>query len=163
MGLSTLLSRGPRSLSAAHCGPVLSLHVRAPLPVPRGPPATGPACSQESYHPGEPLWGSAHSSHEAPIPFRPHFAAMRPGFEFSPCARAGPEAAVVVDEGVSVPGELFRPSRCCPPPRSSPRGPWSIFLHPHVQINVSGPLHVLMLRMQAVGPGTRPLQLLTVY
>jgi hypothetical protein len=46
VGLSTLLSHGPHSLSAAHWQPVLSLHVRAPLPVPRRPPAKGPACHE---------------------------------------------------------------------------------------------------------------------
>ncbi len=55
---------------------------------------------------------------------------LRPGFEFSPRARAGPEAAVVDDEVVGLPGKLFRPSRCHPPPRSSSRGLWSLFLHP---------------------------------
>jgi hypothetical protein len=57
---------------------------------------------------------------------------LRPGFEFSPCACAGPEAAVVDDEGIGLPGKPFRPTRCCPPPRSSPRGPWSLFLHPRL-------------------------------
>jgi hypothetical protein len=45
-------------------------------------------------------------------------------------ARAGPKAAVVDDEGVSLPGELIRPSCCHPPPRSSPHFPWSLFLSP---------------------------------
>jgi hypothetical protein len=108
-------------------GPVLRLHVCAPLPVPRGLPATGPACSQESCRPGEPPWGSTRSSREAPIHFWPHFAAQ---FRVTSCARARPKAAVVDDEGVSLPGELFRPTRCRPPPRSSPRGPWSLFLRP---------------------------------
>jgi hypothetical protein len=72
--------------------------------------------------------GPAHPRREAPVHFRPHSAAR---FEFSPHARAGPKAAVVDDEGVGLPGELIRPSCCRPPPRSSPRGPWSLFLHPH--------------------------------
>jgi hypothetical protein len=54
---------------------------------------------------------------------------LRPSFEFSSCARAGPEAAVEDDEGIDLPGELFRPTRCCHPPRSLPCGPWSLFLH----------------------------------
>jgi hypothetical protein len=56
-------------------GPVLSLHIRAPLPVPRGPPAKGPVCNKENCQPGEPPWGLARSSCEAPVHFRPHFTA----------------------------------------------------------------------------------------
>jgi hypothetical protein len=55
VGLSTLLSRGPHSLSAAHRQPGVE------------PPSTCP--------PGEPLWGSARSSHKASIHFRPYFMA----------------------------------------------------------------------------------------
>ncbi len=91
--------------------------------------------------------GPARPRREAPIHFRPHSAAR---FEFSPSARAGPEAAVVDDEGVGLPGELIRPSCCHPPPRSSPRGPWSLFLGPR-PVNVPGPPHVVILRTQAVG------------
>jgi hypothetical protein len=103
--LSTLPSLGPRSLSAAHWQPVLSLQVCAPLPVPYGPPAKGPVRNKENCHPGEPPRGSARSSCEAPITFSCN---LRLGFEFSPSARAGPRAAVVDDEGVSLPGELFK-------------------------------------------------------
>jgi hypothetical protein len=110
-------------------GPVLSPHVRAPLPSHVGPQQQGhSACSQESCHPGGPPWGSARPRHEAHIHFQLHFMAR---FEFSPRARAGPEAAVV-DEGAGLPGKLFRPSRCHPPPRSSPRGPWLLFLRPRL-------------------------------
>jgi hypothetical protein len=109
-------------------GPVFSPHVRAPLPSHVGPQQEDQsACSQESFHPTGPLWGSARPRREAPIHFRLHFAAR---FEFSPRACTGPEAAVIDDEGVGLPGELIRPSRCHPPPRSSPRGPWSLFLRP---------------------------------
>jgi hypothetical protein len=129
MGLSTLLSRGTRSLLVANCRPSVE------------PPRT---CSSSS-----PTWAPSSMTHQravkrAAIPVnrcgaqhipvvRPPFIfdrILRPGFEFSPRARAGPEAAVVDDEGVGLPGKLFRPTRCHPPPRSSPRGPWSLFLLP---------------------------------
>jgi hypothetical protein len=71
--------------------------------------------------------GPARPRREAPIHFWPHSAAR---FEFSPRAHAGPEAAVVDDEGVGLPCELIRPSCCHPLPRSSPCGPWSLFLRP---------------------------------
>ncbi len=48
-------------------GPVLSLRVHAPILVPRRPPAKGPVCNKENYHPGKPLCGSARSSCEAHI------------------------------------------------------------------------------------------------
>jgi hypothetical protein len=55
---------------------------------------------------------------------------LRPSFEFSSRAPAGPQAAVVDDERVGLSDELFRLTRCRPPPRSSPHGPWSLFLRP---------------------------------
>jgi hypothetical protein len=106
-------------------GPVLSLHVHAPLPVPHGLPAKGPVCNKEICHPGELLWGSSHSSCEAAFG-----CILRLDFEFSSRAHARPRASVVDDEGVGLPGELFRPARCCPPPISSPRGPWLLSLRP---------------------------------
>ncbi len=119
MGLSTLLSHFP----AAHCRPGVE------------PPRT---CSSSS-----PTWAPSNMTDQravkrAAIPVNRHGAQhvpvvrppftfgriLRLGFEFSPRARARPEAAVVDDEGVGLPGELFRPTRCRPPPRSSPRDPW---------------------------------------
>jgi hypothetical protein len=136
MGLSTLLSRGHCSLLAAHCLPGVE------------PPRT---CSSSS-----PTWALSNMTDQRavmrvaipvnrrgaqhipvvrpPIHFRLHFAAR---FEFSQRARAWPEAAVVDDEGVGLPGELFRPTRCRPP-RSSPRGTGRYF-SAHVQINEPGP------------------------
>jgi hypothetical protein len=128
VGLSTHLSRGPRSLSAAHCRPSVEPPRTCSSSKPRGPPATGPLSVQSRELPSR--WtavGQARPRREAHIHFRPHFAAR---FEFSPRARARPEAAVVDDEGIDLPGELIRPSRCHPPPRSSPRGLWSLFLRP---------------------------------
>jgi hypothetical protein len=75
VGLSTLLSHGPRSLSAAHWLPGVEPLFMCTLPVLRGSPAKGPVCSEVSCHPGEPPWGSASSSREAPIHFQPHFTA----------------------------------------------------------------------------------------
>jgi hypothetical protein len=129
MGLSTLLLHGPRSLSAAHCQPGVE-----PTRM----------CSSSS-----PTWAHSNMTDQRAVKraailvnrrgaqyvpvVRPPFTfgrIFRPGFEFSPRARARPEAAVVDDEGVGLPGELFRPTRCRPPPRSSPRGPWLPFLCP---------------------------------
>jgi hypothetical protein len=61
---------------------------------------------KENLHPGGLMWGSAGSSCVAPIIFG-HL--LRPGFEISPCARAGPKAAAAGDEEVGLPGELVRP------------------------------------------------------
>jgi hypothetical protein len=84
--------------------PVLNLHVHVPFPVPRRLPAKGPVCSEKkNSHRGEPPWGSARSSREAPIHFRPQFTTR---FRVSPRARAGPRAAAVEDKGVGLPGEL---------------------------------------------------------
>jgi hypothetical protein len=129
MGISTLLSRGPRSLSAAHCRPSVE------------PPRT---CSSSST-----TWAPSNRTNQhavkraailvdhrgaqhVPVVRPPSTFGhiLRPGFEFSPCARARPEAAVVDDKGVGLPGELFRLSCCHPPPRSLLRGPWSLFLCP---------------------------------
>ncbi len=123
MGLSLLLSRGPRSLSAAHCRPGVE------------PPCT---CSSSSPTWAPSNWTNQHAVKRAAIPVNRHGAqhipVVRPpftfGFEFSLSARARPEAAVVDDEGVGFPGELFRPSCCRPAPRSSTRSPWSLFLSP---------------------------------
>jgi hypothetical protein len=157
VGLSTLLSRGPIHFRPPIASPVLSPHLRAPLPSPHVraplPSHVGPqqqdqsVCSQESSHPSGPPWGSASPRHEASIHFRLHIAAQ---FEFSPLARAGPKAAVVDDEGVGLPGKLIRPSRCHPPPRSSPYA-FGHYFSVRIQFNVPGPPHVIILRTQAVG------------
>ena len=137
MGLSTLLSRGPRSLSAAHRPPGVE------------PPRT---CHLSQSHVG-PQRRVQHTSHEvvlipvdrrgaqhAPVvrPPSTYGRIVRPGFEFSPRALAGPGAAVVEVEGFVLPGVLVCSARCHAPPRSSPRGPWPP-LFAHVQINVPGP------------------------
>ncbi len=75
---------------------------------------------------------------------------LQPGFELSPHARAGPRAAVRDYERVCVPGELFRPACCRPPPRSS-QAAHGRYLSAHVLINVPGPPHIVMLHTQAVG------------
>jgi hypothetical protein len=76
VGLSTLLSRCPHSLSAAHwrsgvepprmCSPFQS-HV--------GPQRRVQRAIKYFSFPGELPWGSPHSSHEAPIHFRPYCTA----------------------------------------------------------------------------------------
>jgi hypothetical protein len=99
-GLSTLLSHGPCSLLATHCRPSVE------------PPHT---CSSSS-----PTWAPSNMTNQravkrAAIPVncrgaqhvpvvRPPFTVgriLRPGFEFSPRAHAGPQAAVVDDDGRS--------------------------------------------------------------
>jgi hypothetical protein len=136
MGLSTLLSRGPHSLLAAHCWPGVE------------PPRT--------YYSSSTTWAPSNRTNQlavkrAAIPVdhcgAQHIPVVRPPSTFGrilrPCfefrARAGPEAAVVDDEGVGLPGELFRPSCCRPPPRSSPRSPWSLFLRPRPDLTCQVP------------------------
>jgi hypothetical protein len=84
-------------------GPMSGLYVRAPLPVPRGPPAEGPACCEVEL-PSQwtavglstlQLWGPRWLSTAIYSPV------LR-------CARAGPKAAAVKDEGVGLPGKLSR-------------------------------------------------------
>jgi hypothetical protein len=58
---------------------------------------------KEIWHPGEPPWGSARSSLRPPFTFGRN---LRPSFEFSPCALAGPRAAAVENEGVGLSGVL---------------------------------------------------------
>jgi hypothetical protein len=84
---------------------------------------------------------------------RPPFTFGRillPGFEFSPRARAGPEAAVLDDEGsVFLANYSGRHAVVLlPDPRHVARGR---YFSAHIQINVPGPPHVVMLRTQAVG------------
>jgi hypothetical protein len=85
-------------------GPVLSLHVCAPLPVLRRPPAKGTACNEVDLRIPVNRCGAQH----APV-VRPPFTfgcILRPGFEFSPRPRAGPRAAAVEDEGLGLSGVL---------------------------------------------------------
>jgi hypothetical protein len=80
-------------------GPVLSLHVRAPLPVPRRPQRRVQHAAMNSSLVPVNRRGARH----APVA-RPPFTfghIVRPGIKFSPCARAGPRAAVAEDEGLS--------------------------------------------------------------
>jgi hypothetical protein len=105
MGLSTHPSHGPRSLSSTHCQPGVEPPCMCSSSSPTWAPSKGPVCNKENCHPGELLWGSVCSSCEAPIHFQPF---LQPGFEFSPRAHAGPRAAVVDNEEVGLPGELFK-------------------------------------------------------
>jgi hypothetical protein len=112
----------PLSLLATHCQPSVE------------PPCT---CSSSS-----PTWAPSnrtdqHAVKRSAIPVnccgaqhipvvRPPFTfgcILRPGFVFSPRARPGPEAAVVDDEGVGLPGRAAR----------------GRYFSAHVQINVPGP------------------------
>jgi hypothetical protein len=55
VGLSTFLLHGPCHFRPPNGGPVLSLHIHDPLPVPRGPSAEDPACSERDL----PSWWTA--------------------------------------------------------------------------------------------------------
>ncbi len=93
-------------------------------------------------------WGSARSSHEATIHFWPYFTAQ---FRASPHKRAGPNAAAVDDEGVSLPGKLDKAQHAVillPDPRHAACGPLSAH---NVQLNIKVSPHVVLLRTQAVG------------
>ncbi len=81
------------------------LHVRAPLPA-----HVGTQQGVQSAIKRTAILVNRHGAQHAQV-VRPPFTFGRilwPGFEFSPRAQAGPRAAVVDDEGVSLPGELFR-------------------------------------------------------
>jgi hypothetical protein len=147
VGLGMLLSRGPHSLSAAQR------------------PGVEPPCTCSPYSPMQaPSEGSSVQlkrsaiplnccgAHHAPV-VRPPFTfrcILRPGFEFSLRARAGPRAAAVEDEGV---GPFLACWSCSArwhtPSRSLPRSLWPP-LSVHVQITMPGPPDVIMLRTQAV-------------
>jgi hypothetical protein len=134
MGLSTLLSRSPRSHLAAHCRPGVE------------PPRT---CSHSS-----PTWAPSNMTDQravkrAAMPVnrrgaqqvsvvRPPFTfghILRPGFKFSPRARAAPKAVTL-----SSSSQIFamRPMVTISPPTSR-------------LCTMPGPPHVIMLRTQAVG------------
>jgi hypothetical protein len=140
MGLNTSPVKWPPftfgRLFMARCR--VSMYV-LPLQSHAGPqPKAGMRCGK-SCHPGEPPWGSHAPVMGAPIHFRLPCAAR---FLSSPCARAGPNAAAVEDEGVGLPGKLSRTQHAAilfPGPR-------------HAAVAVSpGISQVVMLRRQAVG------------
>ncbi len=126
---------------------------------------------KENCHPGELPWGSACSSREAPFTFGYN---LQPGFQFFPCARAGPRAVAVEDEGLGLPGVLVSAQHTVillPDPRHAARGH---YLSANVIVRCQVPPHhqvahtcsqnkVVAGRSAACWPGTRPLQLLTVY
>jgi hypothetical protein len=104
---------------------------------------------KENYHPGESPWGSACPSGEATI----NFSSTTYGrFQVSPRARAGTRVAAVEDEGVGHPswGASQSTARCRPPPRSLSHSPWC-YLSTHVQLNMPGSPHIIIVRTQAVG------------
>ncbi len=106
VGLSTLLSHGPCSLSAAHWRP----HVRPLCTCSPSSPTQAPSrrFSMQWGRVAIPVnWrGAQHTPVVGPpVDFRPQFTAW---FWDSPCARAGPKAAAVKDEGVGLPGKLGR-------------------------------------------------------
>jgi hypothetical protein len=155
-------------------GPVLSLHVRAPLPVPRKPPAKDPACNEVDLL--IPL--NRLEAHYAPVVRSPfNFGhILRPGFEFSPRAHAGPRAAAVEDKGFGLSGMLVMLSTLpyyfqilatrhvaaslCPRPVSRARSPQRLYV-----AHTGSRNEAIAGRGVACWfwPGTRPLQLLAVY
>ncbi len=85
-------------------GLALSLHIRAPLPVPRRPPAKRLACNEVDLLIPVNYCGAQH----APVVMPPFTfgCILQPGFEFSPRARTGPRATAVGDEGFGLSGVL---------------------------------------------------------
>jgi hypothetical protein len=150
VGLNTLLSRGPHSLSVAHRRPSVESPRTCPTPRPTQAPSRGSSVQRsKGCPPGEPPWGSHVPVAWAPIHFRPLFAAR---FRASPRARAGPNAAAVKVEGVGLSGRLSRaqhavillPGHCHAAVAAS--SSTSI-------VHVPGISHVVMLCTQAVGVG----------
>ncbi len=129
----------PRSLSEPIGSPVLSLHVRASLPVPRGPPAQGPACNEEICHPVELTWAQPTPVLRPPFTFGRN---LRPGFEFSSCACARPRAAAVEDEGIGLSGVLVSAQHAfflLPDPRHAAGGSYLCANVPIVMCQVPPP------------------------
>ncbi len=173
-GLSMLLSCGPRSLSATHWQPLLSLHIYAPLPVPYGPPAKGSACIKRDL---SSWWTTMGLS--TLLSWGPHsLLAVNygPVLSFSPYACAGPKAAAAGNVEVGLPGELVRAQRAVillPDPHHAAHG---CHLSAHIQIVLyipgfpqscckhTGSWNEVIAGCRAeCWPGTCPLQLLTVY
>jgi hypothetical protein len=148
VGFSTLLSHGPRSLSAAHWRPGVEPPRTCSPSSPMQAPSEGssmPAMNSSLVQ------VNRRGAQHAPV-MRPSFTVdciVRPGFEF--CACAGPRAAVVEDEGLSFLA-CWSCSTCChTPPRSSPRGPWPPLLHPRPNKRARPPPPQVLMRTQAVG------------
>jgi hypothetical protein len=172
MGLSTLLPRGPSSLSPANWGPSFVPPRTCSPSSPMQGPAKGPTCNEVDLLIPVNRSGDQH----APV-VRPPFFFLRilqPGFEFSPHARAGPRAAAVEDEGFSLSGVLVmlsmlpyssqilatRPvaASLCPLPDSRTRSP------PRLHVAHAGSRNeVIAGPGAACWPGSHLLQLLAVY
>jgi hypothetical protein len=146
VGLSTLLSRGPHSLSATHWRPGVESPCTCSPHCPTRTPSRRPSVQcGKSCHLGGPLWGSHAPVVEAPIHFQPPFPAR---FRASPRARAGPNAANVRDEEVGLPDKLGRAQHAVillPGPRHAARG--SLSSPSTSSLNVLRLSHVIMLRM----------------
>jgi hypothetical protein len=146
-----LLLHGPRSLLATHWWPgveLLSFHVYAPFPVPRGLPAKGPACSKRKL---KSRWTNVMLS--TLLSWGPHsLSAVNygPVSSFSLSARAGPKAAAVGDEEVGLPSELVRAQHAVILLQDLRHAAYGHHLSTHVQIVCARSPHV-MLRTQAVG------------
>jgi hypothetical protein len=150
VGLNTLLSRGPRSLSVAHRRPgVESPRTCPPYRPSRAPSRRSSMQCGRGCHLGEPPWGSHAPVAWAPIHFRLLFVAR---FQASPRARAGPNTAAVKDEGVGLSGKLSTTQHAVillPGPRHTAVAASSSTSNLHVP----GVSHVVMLCTQAVEVG----------
>ncbi len=103
-GSATLLSRGPRSLLAAHWRP----GVEPPRMCFPSSPTQAPSEESSMQWSRSQIPVNRHGAQHAPV-MRPPFTfgrILQPGFEFSPRARAGPKAAAVEGEGFGLPGVL---------------------------------------------------------
>ncbi len=144
VGLSTLLSHGPHSLSATHWRPSVNSPCTCSPHGPTWAPSRRSSVQRgKSWYPSGSPWGSHAPVVEAPIHFWPPFAAR---FRASPWACAGPNAAVVGDEGVGLPGKLGRAQHAVIlllGPRQAARGSLS---SPYLfSLNMLGLSHIVML------------------
>jgi hypothetical protein len=150
VGLNTLLLRGPRSLSVAHRRPGVESPCTCPTHRPTEAPSRGSSVQRSrGCPPGEQPWGSHAPVAWAPIHFPLLFAAR---FRASPRTRAGPNAAVVKDEGLGLSGRLSRAQHAVillPGPRHAAVAASSSTSSVHVP----GISYIVMLCTQAVGVG----------
>ncbi len=172
MGLSTLLSRGPHSLSAAHWQP----SVEPPRTCSSSSPTQAPSKGSSVQWSRSPVPVNRHGAQHTPVVRLPFTFGhiLRPGFEFSPRARAGPGAAAVEDEGFGLPGVLVMLSTLSNSSQIFATQSVAASLRPHPNKRAMSPPRshvaqagsrneVILGRGAACWPGTHPLQLLTVY
>jgi hypothetical protein len=149
VGLSTLQSRGPRSLSAIHWRPGIK------------PPRI---CSLNRSHAGPQQWVQCavwwaaiplnHRGASTLQPWSPHplsATTYGPVLSSPSCTCWAQSCCCRWQRGRPSWWANQSSARCRPPHRSSPRSPVENSLSANVQLNVPGSPHVIMLRTQTVG------------